>query len=282
MNTDTMSFPKDFVITQPTKDYTPADHETWRTLYRRQADILPGRACNQFLQGLEKLGIGAEGIPDFDRASEVLNRATGWRLVAVPGLIPEDAFFTHLSNRRFPVTWWIRKPEQMDYLQEPDVFHDFFGHVPLLVNPIFADYMQAYGHGGMRALEFGTLANLARLYWYTVEFGLIKSDQGLRIYGSGILSSKGETLFSLESAAPNRIAFDLKRILRTRYRIDTYQKSYFVIESFDQLFEETIVDFASYYRDPELKTEIDAGAVLLEDGVITLGTGEGWANTPDI
>ena len=215
------------VIDQGWAGYTGQDHAIWRRLFERQSKVLRGRACGAYLEGLRGLAVAADGIPDFVRLSDILERATGWRIVAVPGLIPDDVFFSHLAGRRFPATNWIRRPEQMDYLREPDVFHDVFGHVPLLLNPVFADYLQAYGRGGLKALRHGALAWLARLYWYTVEFGLIRTPGGLRIYGSGIVSSHAESLYCLESRKPNRIAFDLLRVMRTRYRIDDFQECYF-------------------------------------------------------
>lgn len=237
----------DHVIDQGFDAYTDSDHAVWRTLFERQSKLLPGRAAPEFVEGLKALGVAADGIPDFEALSDILEAATGWRIVAVAGLVPDDVFFRHLTNRRFPVTNWIRKPEQLDYLQEPDVFHDCFGHVPMLFNPVFADYMAAYGRGGMKALNLGALKLLARLYWYTVEFGLIRTDAGLRIYGAGIVSSRGETTFSLEDETPNRLAFDLLRIMRTDYIIDHYQQTYFVIDSYDQLFDATRPDFTPYY-----------------------------------
>jgi phenylalanine-4-hydroxylase len=275
----------DYTIEQPIADYTAQDHATWRTLFERQAALLPGRACEEYLQGLRGLGVAAHGIPDFRKLSGILGKATGWSIVAVPGLVPDIVFFEHLANRRFPVTWWIRKPEQMDYLQEPDVFHDLFGHVPLLMNPVFGDYMQAYGQGGMKAEKLGEITHLARLYWYTVEFGLIRdasATTGLRIYGSGILSSKAESIYSLESPAPNRIGFDLMRVMRTKYRIDTFQKTYFVIDSFAQLFDATLPDFRPYYRQLHGVTDLGAGEVIEGDQVITRGTREGWGDTEDV
>ena len=229
----------DFSIAQPFEHYDAADHAVWRDLFRRQARLLPGHACREFLDGLEGLGVAADGIPRFERLSDIIEARTGWRIVAVPGLVPDDIFFRHLANRRFPVTWWIRRRAQMDYLQEPDVFHDLFGHVPMLMNPMFADYMAAYGRGGLKALRLDALSYLARLYWYTVEFGLIRTPRGLRIYGSGIVSSKGESIYCLDDAKPNRIGFRLERVMQTLYRIDDYQETYFVIDGFDQLFEAT-------------------------------------------
>jgi phenylalanine-4-hydroxylase len=273
----------DYTIDQPLERYTAQDHATWRALFEHQAALLPGRACEEFMQGLRGLGVAADGIPDFRRLSDILGKATGWSIVAVPGLVPDDVFFAHLANRRFPVTWWIRKPEQMDYLQEPDVFHDIYGHVPLLMNPIFGDYMQAYGEGGVKAKRLGEITHLARLYWYTVEFGLIRgAGGGLRIYGSGILSSKSESIYCLDSQAPNRIGFDLLRVMRTKYRIDTFQKSYFVIDDFAQLFDATRPDFTPYYEKLRYLSDLGAGEVLEEDKVLNQGTREGWSSSRDV
>ena len=274
----------DFTLDQPMEAYTGADHALWRTLCERQARLLEGRACAQYLEGLDRLGVAADGIPDFRRLNETLSRATGWRLVAVPGLVPDAVFFEHLAHRRFPTTWWIRKPEQMDYLQEPDVFHDLYGHVPLLMNPVFADYMQAYGRGGMKAQRLGEITHLARLYWYTVEFGLIRDASapgGMRIYGSGILSSKAESIYCLDSPAPNRVEFDLLRVMRTKYRIDTFQKTYFVIDGFERLFAATRPDFGPYYASLHGLPDLGAGDLLASDTVITRGNREGWAKTED-
>jgi len=260
----------DCVIAQGWSDYTSGDHAIWRTLFERQSKLLPGCACTEYLEGLQSLGVAAEGIPEFERLSDIMERATGWRIVAVPGLVPDDVFFRHLAARRFPATNWIRRPAQLDYLQEPDIFHDVFGHVPILMNPVFADYLQAYGRGGLKALGLESLAKLARLYWYTVEFGLIATDEGLRIYGSGIVSSHSETAYSLESLKPKRIAFDLMRIMRTEYRIDDFQDAYFVIEGFDQLFEATRPDFTPYYEQLKTMPDIPAGALVPGDRSISL------------
>jgi phenylalanine-4-hydroxylase len=273
----------DYVIEQPCSRYTREDHALWRALFDRQAALLRGRACDEYLHGLNGLGVAADGIPEFSRLSDTLGKATGWSLVAVPGLVPDKIFFEHLANRRFPVTWWIRKPGQMDYLQEPDVFHDLYGHVPLLMNPVFGDYMQAYGMGGVKADRLGEIAHLARLYWYTVEFGLIHDGSGgLRIYGSGILSSKAESIYCLESAGPNRVGFDLLRVMRTRYRIDTFQKTYFVIDSFAQLFDATRPDFRPYYERLHGTPDLGAGDVIEGDRILNLGTREGWGDTEDV
>lgn len=272
------------VVEQPWDDYSADDHATWSTLYRRQRELLVGRACQEFLDAQDEMGMSEHMIPRFDQLNEVLGAATGWTLVGVEGLLPELDFFDHLANRRFPVTWWIRRPDQIDYIAEPDLFHDLFGHVPLLMNPVFADYMAAYGRGGVKAHGIGpeALQNLTRLYWYTVEFGLINTADGLRIYGAGIVSSKGESLYSLESAAPNRIGFDLQRIMRTRYRIDTFQKTYFVIDGFEQLMQATSPDFTPIYAELLPQSHFPAGEVQPTDSVFQRGSGEGWATDGDV
>lgn len=231
----------DYSIDQGWDHYTAADHALWRALYDRQATLLADYAAPEFSEGLARLDV-RDAIPDFRSISDLLDRITGWRLVAVPGLIPEKAFFDHLAGRRFPVTQWLRQPTEMDYLVEPDVFHDFFGHVPLLTHPVFADYLQAYGRQGAAAIAADGLEPLARLYWYMVEFGLINTPAGLRAYGAGMLSSYGETRHCLESPLPHRVGFNLERVMRTRYRIDDYQQTYFVLDSYDQLFQATTGD----------------------------------------
>jgi phenylalanine-4-hydroxylase len=236
----------DYTCAQDWQAYSAAEHDLYRRLFERQAAQLPGLACDEFIQAVPHLGSPAQ-IPRFDALSEKLYRATGWEVVAVPGLIPEEAFFALLAQRKFPATDWIRKPEEFDYVVEPDVFHDLFGHVPLLFNPMFADYMQAYGAGGLKASRLESCEYLARLYWYTVEFGLISTPAGLRAYGAGILSSAGELRHSVLSPEPRRVAFDLERIMRTLYRIDSYQTSYFVIDSFQRLIDATAPDFTPLY-----------------------------------
>jgi phenylalanine-4-hydroxylase len=272
------------VVEQPWDAYTATDHDVWKRLYARQRELLVGRASSAILRAQEQMGLTPDRIPRFDDLNRVLQEATGWRLVGVEGLLPELDFFDHLANRRFPVTWWIRRPDQFEYIEEPDLFHDLFGHVPLLMNPVFADYMQAYGGGGIKAHALGAEAMqcLARLYWYTVEFGLIREPEGLRIYGSGIVSSSGESVYSLENPAPNRIGFEVERVMRTQYRIDTYQKTYFVVDSFEQLIEETRFDFAPLYARLAAEPSLPAGAVLPGDRVFTRGTGEGWAADGDV
>ena len=231
--------------------------------------MLPGRAADAFLRGIDVLKLSRPGIPDYRELNAQLMAATGWQIVAVPGLVPDAVFFDHLANRRFPAGNFIRTPEQSDYLQEPDVFHDVFGHVPMLADAVFADYMVAYGKGWLRSLGFGALDHLARLYWYTVEFGLIKQPNGLRIYGAGIVSSYAESIFALEDPRPNRIAFDLLRVMRTHYRIDDFQQNYFVISSIDELLTVTVkTDFAPLYARLDILPDIFASEVLADDVLI--------------
>ncbi len=264
----------DWVIDQGWDRYSKEEHAVWKTLFERQARLLPGRACDEFVHGMQALPIGAESIPDFRRLSDVLMKRTGWQVVAVPGLVPDEVFFEHLANRRFPSGNFVRKPDQLDYLEEPDVFHDVFGHVPMLMNPTIADYIQAYGEGGLRALRLGHLKSLARAYWYTVEFGLVQQSDGLRIYGAGIASSYTESVFSLESASPNRLRFDLERVMRTNYRIDDFQECYFVIDHLNDLLELAQTDFAPIYARLECGPEYEPGDVAETDTVVSRGTGQ--------
>jgi phenylalanine-4-hydroxylase len=260
----------DYTVDQEWQGYTPEQHELWRRLYARQAALIPKHACDEFREALAALDFGA-AIPRFDAINAKLVTVTDWQLVAVPGLVPDLTFFDHLAHRRFPVTVWLREPAEFDYIVEPDIFHDFFGHVPMLFNPVFANYMQAYGRGGIKAHELGAIEMLARLYWYTVEFGLIDTPRGLRTYGAGILSSGGEIGYCLESPQPNRIGFDLLRIMQTRYKIDTYQETYFVIRDFEQLFEATAPDFTPYYERLKGREPYAASMVLASDKVYNRG-----------
>jgi len=263
----------DWTVSQDWSHYTAEEHAVWDTLFERQAKLLPGRASESYLRGLDVLKLSKPGIPDFEELSERLMGLTGWQVVAVPGLVPDDVFFDHMANRRFVAGNFIRRPDQLDYLQEPDVFHDVFGHVPMLADPVFADYLEAYGRGGQRALELGALKHLARLYWYTVEFGLIAEPEGLRIYGSGIVSSFAESRFALDDPSPNRIAFDLKRVMRTEYRIDDFQQNYFVIPSFDELLRLTVeTDFAPLYAEIMAQPDVPVAEILPDDLVLTHGT----------
>ena len=262
----------DWTIDQGWDGYSPAEHQVWMTLYERQAALLPGRACDPFLKGLEALDLHRSGIPDFARINAELGRLTGWSVVAVPGLVPDEVFFDHLANRRFPAGQFIRKPDELDYLQEPDIFHDVFGHVPMLTDPVFADYMQAYGRGGQRAMQLGRLHNLARLYWYTVEFGLLQTPEGVRIYGAGIVSSRAESIFALDDPSPNRLGFDLERVMRTPYRIDDFQQVYFVVPSLQDLLDATLQDFAPIYDRLSRASDIPIEWIEPTDHVITRGS----------
>jgi phenylalanine-4-hydroxylase len=263
----------DWTIPQNWQAYTAAEHATWDTLFARQVAMLPQRVTPEFMSGIEILKLSKPGVPDFNELSARLREATGWSVHAVPGLVPEEIFFEHLANRRFVAGRFIRTPAQLDYLQEPDIFHDVFGHVPLLAHPVFADYMQAYGEGGLRSMRYGAIDKLARLYWYTVEFGLIRSGTGLKLYGAGIVSSYAESIFALDDASPNRLGFNLKRVMRTRYRIDDFQQTYFVIDSYEDLLHQTIdTDFAPLYAELANASDIEIETVLPTDNVFTLGT----------
>lgn len=269
----------DYTIEQDWAAYTSEEHDVWRCLFERQMAMLPGRAVPEFLDGVEVLDLVEGQIPDFRDLNQKLKVLTGWEVVAVPDLVPDEVFFEHLANKRFPAGRFIRRREQLDYLEEPDIFHDVFGHVPLLANQTFANYLEAYGKGGLRALGRDVLHKLARLYWYTVEFGLIQTKEGLRIYGAGILSSKTESIFALADPSPNRVRFDLERLLQTNYRIDDFQEIYFVIDSFDQLFNETYQDFGPIYEKLEGADDLMPSDLCPSDCVLTHGTGA-YAEAP--
>ena len=262
----------DYTIDQDWPSYSAAEHDRWDRLFKRSQAVLHDRACDEFTAMMHTLKLSDSGIPDMERLSDRLDKITGWRVVPVAELVPDDVFFDHLANRRFPAGAFIRSEQEMDYLEEPDVFHDVFGHVPLLANPVYSNFMQAYGKGGQRAISLGRLPNLARLYWYTVEFGLIRTPAGLRIFGAGIMSSTTESVFALESQSPNRIAFDLDRVMRTRYLIDDFQQTYFVIESFEKLLDDCYQDFAPIYERMGSATDIGPDEVLDGDDVVTRGT----------
>lgn len=263
----------DWTIPQGWDHYTAQEHATWKTLFERQMQLLPNLACDAFVEGMRKLPMRADQIPNFEQLSEVLMKHTGWQVVAVPGLVPDDVFFDHLANRRFPSGNFIRRHDELDYLQEPDVFHDVFGHIPMLMHPVIADFIQAYGQGGLRALKLGKLTQLARLYWYTVEFGLVMQNGQPRIYGAGIASSFTESKFSVESTSPNRVSFDMERIMRTNYRIDDFQEGYFVLNKLEDLLELAEVDFGPLYQRLETGPEYAPGEIIATDTVVHRGDG---------
>ena len=274
MNPDAASDdPRDFLRDQGHEAYTDEDHATWARLASRQRAILEGRVVPSFLEGLDRLGISDAGIPDFRVMNERLRATNGWEVVAVPGLVPDIVFFELLADRKFPAGHWIRKPAQIDYIEEPDVFHDVFGHVPLIMQRVYADYLEEYGRAGLEAARHGTLHRLARLYWYTVEFGLAQTPDGLRIVGAGIASSPGESVFALESPSPNRIGFDLGRVMRTRYRIDDYQETYFVLDEPDAWPRLDIPKLTPLWRALDREHDLDPGDVLPDDRVLARGTG---------
>ena len=252
----------DWTVPQKWDELTAVDHQVWDTLFARQRTLLHGKATASFEEGLDVLRLSHPGVPDLEELNERLHKCSNWTVVPVPGVVPDDVFFKHLSERRFPAGNFIRKPNQLDYLEEPDVFHDVFGHAPMLAQPEVADFMQALGHLGLEATEHGALDRLARLYWYTVEFGLCREDGALKIYGAGILSSFGEAHYSLESELPKRFGFDLKRVLRTRYRTDAFQQNYFVIDRFSDVLD--LVqrnDLAAIYAELDQLPVIDPGMV---------------------
>jgi phenylalanine-4-hydroxylase len=223
----------DFTVEQE-YDYTDAEQEVWRILSDRQTKLTKRLAHKSYLDGVEALGL-IDRIPDFDEVSQKLRKLTGWELVAVPGLIPAPAFFDHLADRRFPVTNWLRKREELDYIVEPDMFHDFFGHVPALTQPAFADFMQMYGQKAESLIELGGGDMIERLYWYTAEFGLMQEAGKVKAFGAGLMSSFSELQFAVESPDAHHVPFDIETVMRTTYEIDKFQRAYFVLPSFSAL-----------------------------------------------
>lgn len=215
--------------------YPEAEHQVWNTLISRQLKLIEGRACQEYLDGIEQLGLPSERIPQLGEINQVLAATTGWSVARVPALIPFQTFFELLANKQFPVATFIRTVDELDYLQEPDIFHEIFGHCPLLTNPWFAEFTHTYGKLGLKASKEERVY-LARLYWLTIEFGLVETSQGRRIYGGGILSSPKETLYAL-SDTPQHLAFNPVEAMRTPYRIDILQPLYFVLPQLKQLFE---------------------------------------------
>ena len=239
----------DWTMPQRWDRFTDAEHATWDRLVAQQTQALEGYACNAFLSGLDILRLSRRGIPDLAELNTRLEAATGWRIVAVPGVIPNDAFFQHLAERRFPAANFLRAAESLDYSEEPDMFHDLFGHLPMLTDPVFADFMMAYGKAGLRAETLGATDYLGRLYLHTVEFGIVREQGGLRGFGAGMLSSYSETVHALTSPAARRLKFDLPRVMRTDYLFDKFQPTYFVIDSFEHLLEVTSeTDFQPIYN----------------------------------
>jgi phenylalanine-4-hydroxylase len=247
-----MSYKQSSYVSKPVDEngiahYTEEDNEVWQTLITRQLKVIENRGCDEYIHGLQLLDLPMDRIPQCKDVSAALEKATGWALEPVPALIPFERFFHLLANRRFPAATFIRRMDELDYLQEPDIFHEVFGHCPLLTNPAYAEFTHTYGKLGLNASKEERVL-LARLYWFTIEFGLIKQAKGLRVYGGGILSSKGETIYCLEDLAPARKPFDVMDILRTPYRIDIMQPIYFVINSFDTLYDLTNMDLLGLIR----------------------------------
>jgi phenylalanine-4-hydroxylase len=272
----------DCITDQRWESYTEGDHAVWGTLFDRQLRTLKAHVCQEYLDGLSRLGIDASGVPDFRRMNERLRAATGWEVVAVPGLIPSRPFFEMLASRRFPAGTFIRTRAQLDYLEEPDIFHDVFGHVPLLTDPAYADYMAEYGRIGLEAMERKGVKYLARLNWYTIEFGLIRKPEGVKIYGAGICSSFGEARYVVEDLSANWLGFQAERVLRTGYYIDDLQASYFVIDRFEDLFEILRdTDVPALYDRVRAMPELTPFETVPEDVVIRRGTGDYWRGFPE-
>ena len=253
---------RDYTVAQDWDAYTPEMHHRWRRLYKRQSELAERYAAPQFVEGLHRLDC-SYGIPRFEYANMVLGHATRWHLVAVPGFIPDEMFFEHLANRRFPVTRWIREESELDYLVEPDIFHDFFGHVPMLLDPHVADFLELYGKAGARAIAMDALPMLARIYWYTIEFGLIATPRGLKAFGAGIVSSAAETVFSVTDPDVLRLRFEPVRVMNTAYRIDDFQPNYFVLDSMEQLITDLVeLDFGPVYETWRDKAPIPPGTLM--------------------
>jgi phenylalanine-4-hydroxylase len=217
--------------------YTAEDHEVWSILYNRMMEIIPQYSTAAYVKGIHEVGLESVKIPNFDECNARLSKITGWNIYVVPGLIDNKSFFEHLSKREFPSSTWLRKKSQLEYLEEPDMFHDIFGHVPLLANTHFANFLEKLAYIALKHIEDEWAVEIvSRLYWYTVEFGLIRENGELKVYGAGILSSSGETPYSIESEIPKRYPYDVKQIFNSPYIKDKFQEQYFVIDSYEQLF----------------------------------------------
>lgn len=256
---------QDYLIQQDYNAYAKDQHKIWSFLFKRQYEVLKNRAFDLFLECLDALGINEKAMPDFSKINTLLRSKTGWEILPVNGFIPSKDFFGFLAEKKFPSTAFIRDRNHLDYLQEPDIFHDIFGHIPLLANPIFANYMHAFGKKGVQGLELGYIDYITRLYWFTVEFGLIQSPKGLRIYGSGIVSSKGESIYCLESPEAHRLAFDIVRIMRTDFQIDIYQKIYYVIPNLEELFNVIQNDLIPFYNEAQKLGDVKEYNLLKND-----------------
>jgi phenylalanine-4-hydroxylase len=256
----------DWTMPQNWRGFTAGQHETWRILFDQQSAALDGYACRSFLEGLEILRKLKPGVPDFAELNALLKPASGWEVVAVPGWIPNEPFFEHLANKRFPAANFVRPPEQIAYSEEPDMFHDIFGHIPMLTDPAFSDFLVAYGQAGLRAEKLGAANYLGRLWLYTVEFGLVVEDGELRAFGGGLMSSLAETVSALTSPEPKRIWLDIERVMRTRYNFDEFQQTYFVVEGFEALLRATEeTDFAGIYRKIAGEPALDPGDAWRSD-----------------
>ncbi len=258
----------DWTVPQNWSAFSADEHAVWTRLLEQQSAALEQYASTPFLRGLDILKMSRPGIPDYTELNTRLRSVTGWEVVAVPGWIPNEPFFTHLANRRFPVANFLRSPECLAYSEEPDMFHDLFGHVPTLTDPAFSDFLVAYGQAGLRAEKLGASDCLGRLWLYTVEFGLVLESDGLRAYGGGLLSSFAETVSALSASEVRRVWLDIERAMRTKYNFDEFQQVYFVVESLDNLLHLTeTTDFARIYQKISTQPPLEPGEQWASDAL---------------
>jgi len=265
----------DWTIDQGWDRYTEQDHATWRILYQRMTKLMKGRACELFERGISELPMDSEHIPNFVDLSERLQKHSGWTVVAVPGLVPDNIFFEHLANRRFPSGCYIRKPHEMDYQEYPDVFHDIFGHIPLLMYPLMGDFIQSCGKAAVKAhqlKQLDVIERIARLYWYIVEVGLVQEKDGIRSFGAAIASSEKEILFSLENDSPNLVMFDVERVMRSEFWIYDLQQTYFVLKDMNDLISIAQINLDAITEKLNGTPDIELGDLVPEDQVIQHGT----------
>lgn len=279
---DNISSVDEWYVAQDWSTYTVRDHSTWRNMYARMEHVLQGRICDEFLAGLNALNLPSHEIVKFEQLSFHLSQATRWQYIAVSGFIPTDIFFYLLANRRFPSSRFMRDPDGLTYQELPDIFHDVYGHAPLLINPVIADFMQAFGRAGVATKSERKRLMLSRLYWFTVEVGLVAHQDGLRVFGAAIASSEKETMFCLHDKSPNILKFDHKRIMRTPYSMYDLQETYFVIDSLEALLALSRDNFACIDDcDPELP-DLERGQLISSDLIMQKGTGLYHACLPSV
>lgn len=265
----------DWTIDQGWERYTEQEHATWRTLYQRMTKLMKGRACALFERGIKELPMDSEQIPNFVELSKRLYKHSGWTVVAVPGLVPDNVFFEHLANRRFPSGCYIRRPHEMDYQEYPDVFHDIFGHIPLLMYPLMGDFIQNCGKAAVKAHQLNQtdlIERIARLYWYIVEVGLVQEENGIRSFGAAIASSEKEILFALEDRSPNLVKFDASRVMRSEFWIYDLQQTYFVLDDMDDLIKIAQLNLDELAAQLSGTPDIELGELIDADQIIQRGT----------